>query len=169
MITVSPPTTSRAMPMLRASRSIQCETRIRRSTPVRRSHRRRTLKIRHSAGSVLGPAKARFRPLFLGFPPRQCFEQAEIDGIADGEIARAVRMQLIAGAAGRAFGHELALQRAARRIERDLVEVDERVEQAGCPDEIIERLAFDILLGEAMRGARAPQRGDNGGADDAQS
>src|SRR5262245_4248806 len=78
-------------------------------------------------------------------------EKIEVDCYSHREIAGAVGVKLVARPAGRTFGHELRLEAAGLRVERRLVEIDHAVEQARCADEFVERLAFVILLGEAVR------------------
>src|SRR4051812_40450824 len=68
-------------------------------------------------------------------------------------------MQLIAGAAGRAFGHELRTHTAGLRVERRAIEIDDTIEYTRRADEFVEPFALVVLFGESMRGARATERG----------
>src|SRR5262249_57938263 len=76
-------------------------------------------------------------------------EQIEVDRHSHGEIAGAVGVELVARAAGGAFGNEFGLEPAAVRIERRFIEIGDAVEQARGANELVERLALGVLLGRA--------------------
>src|SRR5580658_6217078 len=103
-----------------------------------------------SRPAIRPPARSRGSPAENSTRLRQ--QQIEIDRLAHGEIAGAIRVQPVAGAAGRALGHELGAQLAGLRIDGGAVEIGDAVEQAAGADELVERLALGILLGEAVRG-----------------
>src|SRR5881394_227635 len=96
-------------------------------------------------------------------------EQAEINGLSHRQVPGPVRVQLVAGTAGGALGHELGLEPAALRIERRGIEVDDTVEQLRSPNEIVQRAALLILFGGSVRGVAAAERADDGGAVDLQA
>src|SRR5215472_9893993 len=73
-------------------------------------------------------------------------EHPKIDGFAHGEITRAVRVELVAWPTGRAFRNELGLHPAAGWIERRSIELRDRIEHAGRPDEGVEGAALVVLL-----------------------
>ena len=66
--------------------------------------------------------------LGVELPPHP--EYPEIDRFSHGEVAGAVRMKPVARAAGGAFGNELRLYLAGRRVECDSIKVRNRIEYA---------------------------------------